>query len=29
LDVLIGIGEESEGSALMIIEDWKEKNYGY
>jgi hypothetical protein len=29
LDVLISIGEESEGSALMIIEDWKEKNYDY
>ena len=29
LDVLVSIGEESEGSALMIIEDWKEKNYGY
>lgn len=29
LDVLVSIGEESEGSALMIIEDWKEKYYDY
>lgn len=28
-NVLISIGEESEGSALMIMEDWKEKNYDY
>lgn len=28
-NVLISIGEESEGSALMIMEDWKEKNYNY
>jgi hypothetical protein len=29
LNVLISIGKESEGSALMIIDDWKEKNYDY
>ena len=29
LNVLISIGKESEGSALMRIDDWKEKNYDY
>ena len=29
LNVLISIGRESEGSALMRIDDWKEKNYDY
>lgn len=29
LNVLISIGKESEGSALKIIDDWKETNYDY
>ncbi|MCD6355051.1 MAG: hypothetical protein J7L95_05835, partial [Prolixibacteraceae bacterium] len=29
LNVLISIGKENEVSALMKIDDWKEKNYNY